>query len=206
VSIAPTQKPPLVPYGKRHDSPTFLRPLCSDSTVPLALISTSWVVTCETHCAHLTTMVVAQVDRLLLLCDQLSWMDQHILELTFLWHWIYGCLSQVRPWRIWNHLFQMRGLFFFDYVEIEQPLDFLEWSEPTSRHLSILLARILDFLQSDSRTTEFYTSIHTMLHTEPSRYLLDNCCCIKILHMTDSCPNFIYISRHKLSTCLLESD
>jgi hypothetical protein len=45
-------------------------------------------------------------------------------------------------------------------VKIEQSLDFPESSEPSSRHPLILLDEISDFLQSDSRTTEFYTVIH----------------------------------------------
>jgi hypothetical protein len=57
-----------------------------------------------------------------------------------------------------------------------QSLDFIESSEPASRHPSVLLDQIFDFLQFDSKIAVFGTVIQIGPHTEPSRYSLDNYC------------------------------
>jgi hypothetical protein len=44
------------------------------AVVLLVLIGTSWAMIHEIHHVRLTAVVVAQVDKLLLLCSQLSWM------------------------------------------------------------------------------------------------------------------------------------
>jgi hypothetical protein len=101
----------------------------------------------------------------------------------------------------------MRDIFFFylhsSFVEIEQSLDFVQSFDPASQLPSVLLDRIFDFLQSDSRTKVFDIVIHTVPQTEPFRYYLDNYCCMRILRMVDSCPNFSLTLTHKLATCLL---
>jgi hypothetical protein len=136
-------------------------------------VVTSWAMIHEIHRVRLTALAVAKVDKLLLLCGLLSWMVRHILELTFLWPWICGCLSQEKPWGIQILWLQMRGLFFYLHsssVKTEQCLSFLKPYVLASPHLSILLVQRLGFLQFDSRTMEFCTVIHIVFRTESSWY------------------------------------
>jgi hypothetical protein len=64
----------------------------------------------------------------------------------------------------------------------------------------------LDFLQVHSKTIGFDTCIHIIFQMVTSSNFPDSCRCKRILHMEDICPNSFYSSKHKLLTCLLESD
>jgi hypothetical protein len=70
--------------------------------------------------------------------------------------------------------FSMRDLFSFylhsSSIETEQSLGALQSSKIVSRHPSVPLDQIPNFLQSGSRIVAFYTIIHIVPQTEPSRY------------------------------------
>jgi hypothetical protein len=53
---------------------------------------------------------------------------------------------------------------------------------------------------------KFDTYVHIASQMVTSSDSLDNYCCRRARHTTDSYPNFLYIAEHKLSVCLLESN
>jgi hypothetical protein len=116
----------------------------------------------------------------------------------------------VIPWDTHNPRLQMSTPFYeyqhnFSIVTV-QSWGYSALSGPAFQLFEEFLAQKPNFLLFDSSIMAFYTFSRITLQMGSSWDWLDNCYCKRIMHTTDSYPNYLHALKHMSLTYLLGLD